>query len=133
MLAKSSNQPLPFVDGSCAVYTIKKRTIDEFLGIFDFREETVGIQAFTEFGTLGIQVDKAISVPYNNVMEIGRVLRINDDTNLYQITMIQKKDTFPKSLRLTLTKYNIKWTDINGDLPHRPGETPLHPEPSLDI
>lgn len=111
MIKKSSNQPLPFIDGVCEVYTIQKRTIDEKLGQFDFREETVGIQAFTEFNALGIQIDKIISVPYNTVMDIGRVLRINDDTNFYQITMIQKKDTFPKSLRLTLTKTNIKWNE----------------------
>lgn len=102
---------MPFIDGVCEVYTIKKRTVEDRLGVFNFREETVGIQAFTEFSALGIQIDKTISVPYNNVMDIGRVLKINDEENLYQITMIQRKDSFPKSLRLTLTKTNIKWNE----------------------
>ena len=111
MIQKSNNQPLPFIDGKCVVCTIKNRTVENVLGVFDFREETVGIQAFTEFNTLGIQIDKAISIPYNNLVEIGRVLRINNEDNLYQIEMIQRKDTFPLSLRLTLTKTNLKWNE----------------------
>lgn len=111
MLKKKTNQPLPFIDGRCVICTIKNRSVDEVLGEFDFREETVGIQAFTEFNALGIQIDKTISIPYNNLVDIGRVLKINDETNLYRIVMIQRKDTFPLSLRLTLTKINIKWNE----------------------
>lgn len=103
---------LPFNEGVCEIFTIEKRTTKEKLGQFDFREETVGIRAFTDFQTLGIQIDKVISIPLNTIAEIGRVVHINDDTNLYRITAIQKKDTLPKSLRLSLTKTNIKW---NGD------------------
>ena len=111
MLNKQSNQPLPFKDGKCIVCTIKNRTVDETLGTFDFREETTGIQAFTEFNALGIQIDKTISIPFNTIVDVGRILRINEDTNFYQIVMVQRKDTFPLSLRLTLTKTNIKWNE----------------------
>lgn len=106
---------LPFNDGFCQIYTIEKRTAKDFLGKFDFREETVGVQAFTEFQTLGIQIDKVISIPYNTVAEVGRILRINQDTNFYQITMIQVKENIPKSLRVTLTKTNIKWNEGDND------------------
>ena len=104
---------LPFNDGVVQVYTIEKRTAKDFLGTFDFREETVGIQAFTEFQTLGIQIDKVISIPYNTVVEVGRILRLNQDSNFYQIVMMQVKENVPKSLRLTLTKTNIKWGEGN--------------------
>ena len=112
MIQKTETQPLPFIDGKCIVCTVKNRTVDEVLGTFDFREETVGIQAFTDFNALGIQVDKTISIPFNNIVDIGRILRINNESNFYQIVMIQRKDTFPKSLRLTLTKTNIKWNEV---------------------
>lgn len=102
---------LPFNDGKCDAYTIKQRTIKEHLGTFDFHEETVGIQAFTELQTLGIQIDKVIAIPYNNLVDKGRVIKIKGESNYYSIVMIQKKDTFPKSLRLTLTKTNIAWNE----------------------
>lgn len=105
-----NSKVLPFNDGFVEIYSIEKRTAKEKLGQFDFREETVGIQAFTEFQTLGIQIDKVISIPYNDVCEIGRVLTLNQEPNFYQIAMMQKKDSnIPVSLRLTLTKINIKW------------------------
>ena len=103
---------LPFSDGRCAVYTIEKRTPKDQLGTFDFRNETIGIKAYTGFQTLGIEIDRVISIPINTVAEVGRVVRLNQDTNFYMISLIQVKDTLPKSLRLTLTKTNIKW---NGD------------------
>lgn len=102
---------LPFNDGMCTICTIENRTIKERLGNFDFREETVGVKAFTEFQVLGIQVDKVISIPVNNVTEVGRVLKMNQDKNYYRIEMVQKKDTLPESFRLTLSKINIKWNE----------------------
>lgn len=104
-----NSKMLPFNDGYCVIYTIENRTAKERLGQFDFREETVGLQAFTDFQTLGIQIDKVISIPFNTIAEVGRVLRINQGDNFYRITMVQRKDTLPLSLRLTLTKDNIKW------------------------
>ena len=106
---------LPFNDGRCTVYTIEKRTTKDELGTFDFRNETIGIKAFTNFQTLGIQVDKVISIPINSLAEVGRVVKLNQDDNLYMINLIQHKDTLPKSLRLTLTKTNIKWNEGGND------------------
>ncbi len=103
---------LPFSDGICTVYTIEKRTVKDELGTFDFRNETVGLKAYTEFQTLGIQIDKVISIPENSIAQVGRVLKINQDDYYYQITLVQRKDTFPKSLRLTLTKTSIKWNEV---------------------
>lgn len=101
----------PFNDGVCRVYTVEKRTISEELGIFDFREETVGIQAFTEFSAIGIEVEKVISIPFNTIVNVGRVVKLNDDDNYYLISLIQKKDTFPISLRLTLSKNSLRWDE----------------------
>ena len=120
MLTKThSNQynskMLSFSDGFCEIFTIEKRTVKDKLGRFDFREETVGIKAYTEFQTLGIQVDKVISIPLNTIAEVGRVLKINQDNFYYQIKLVQKKDTLPKSLRLTLTKTSIKWNEVEDD------------------
>lgn len=106
---------LPFNDGFCQIYTIEKRTAKDYLGTFDFRDETVGVQAYTGFQTLGIQVDRVISIPYNTKADVGRILKINQDTNFYQIVMMQVKENIPKSLRLTLTKTNLKWNEGEND------------------
>lgn len=100
-----------FNDGVCRVYTVEKRKIKEQLGSFNFSEETVGIKAFTEFQTLGIEVEKAISIPYNNLVDTGRLVKLNDDDYYYKISLIQVKDTFPKSLKLTLSKTPLRWDD----------------------
>ena len=120
MLTKThSNQynskMLPFNDGFCQIYTIEKRTVKDLLGTFDFREETVGLKAYTEFQTLGIQIDKVISIPENTVAEIGRILKLNQDEFYYQISLVQVKDTLPKSLRLSLTRTSIKWNEVEDD------------------
>lgn len=110
-----NSKMLPFNNGTCGIYTIEKRTAKEKLGQFDFRNETIGIRAYTDFQLLGVQVDKIISIPINDVAEVGRILRINQDENFYMITAIQIKDTLPKSLRLTLQKSNIKWNGGEDD------------------
>lgn len=103
---------LPFNDGLCSIYTIEKRTISETLGVFDFHEETVGITAYTNFQNLGIEVEKVISIPYNNVAKTGRVVKLSNENNYYLISLIQVKDTLPKSLKLTLTKTSINWNEV---------------------
>ena len=110
-----NSKMLPFSDGFCEIYTIEKRTVKDKLGRFDFREETVGVKAYTEFQTLGIEIDRVISIPFNKVADIGRVLKINQEDNYYEIKLVQAKDTLPKSLRLTLTKTNIKWNEVQDD------------------
>lgn len=100
-----------FSDGICRVYTIEKRKVKDQIGSFNFCEETVGIKAFTEFQTLGIEIEKVISIPYNNLVDIGRLVKLNDDDYYYQISLIQVKDTFPKSLKLTLSKNPLRWND----------------------
>lgn len=108
---KDTFKVLAFNSGKCSIYTIEKRTVKDYLGTFDYHTETIGIQSFTEFQTLGIQIDKVIDIPVNNLVDVGRVLKIENEPNYYQIVMIQNKDTFPKSLKLTLTKTNIKWNE----------------------
>lgn len=100
-----------FTDGICRVYSIEKRKVKDELGTFNFCEETVGIKAFTEFQTLGIEIEKVISIPYNTLTDIGRVVKLNDDDCYYLVSLIQKKDTLPKSLKLTLSKNPLRWDD----------------------
>lgn len=99
-----------FNDGICKVYSLDKRNIDQELGTFNFREETVGITSFTEFQALGIEIEKVISIPFNNLVNTGKVVKLNDD-KYYQISLIQVKETLPKSLRLTLSKKPLRWND----------------------
>lgn len=100
-----------FNDGICRIYTIDKRKVKDQLGSFNFCTETVGIKAYTGFQTLGIEIEKVISVPYNNLVSTGRLVKLNDDNEYYQISLIQEKDTFPKSLKLTLSKNPLRWDD----------------------
>lgn len=102
-----------FTDGICKVYSIEKRNIKDHLGSFNFCKETVGVKAFTEFQALGIEIEKVISIPYNTLVDNGRVVKLNDDDVYYQISLIQEKDTLPKSLKLTLSRTPLKWGDNN--------------------
>lgn len=104
-------KPKPFNDGICQVFTVEKRRIKDCLGIFSFKEETVGIKAFSELHVLGIEIERVISIPFNPLVDRSRVVKIGE--TYYQISLIQHKDTFPKSLRLTLTKTPLKWSDGN--------------------
>ncbi len=103
--------PIAFNNGICRIYTVENRSLVEELGAFNFREETVGIKAFTEFNAIGVEIAKVISIPYNKEVDIGRVVRLNDDTMYYLISLVQVKDTFPKSLRLTMTETPLRWNN----------------------
>lgn len=107
---------LPFNSGICEIYSVEGRTIDTKLGKFNFHEETVGIRAYTEFQTNGIEIEKVISIPYNELIDMSRVVRINGSDNFYRISLIQVKDTLPKSLRLTLSKATINWKEKHDSL-----------------
>lgn len=104
-------KPKPFNDGICQVFTVDKRRIKECLGIFNFKEETVGIKAFSEMHVLGFEIERVISIPFNPIVDKSRVVKIG--STYYEISLIQVKDTFPKSLRMTLTKTPLKWSDRN--------------------
>ena len=103
------SKPKPFNAGICQIFTVDKRRIKECLGIFSFKEETVGIKAFYELHALGVEIERVISIPYNNLIDRSRVVKIGEE--YFGISLIQVKDTFPKSLRLTLTKNPLKWND----------------------
>jgi len=98
-----------FNDGYCDIYVVEKRKIGDKIGRFNFKEETVGIQSYTQFETLGIEIEKVISIPYNNLITNGRVLNINGGEQFYQISLVQIKDTTPKSLKLTLSGTPLRW------------------------
>lgn len=103
------NPPIAFNDGICTIYSVENRNLKEKLGCFNFKEETVGIKAYSEFHLIGIEIERVISIPYNPLINNGYVVAINGSH--YDISLIQKKDTFPKSWRMTLSKSPMRWND----------------------
>ena len=101
--------PIAFNDGVCSVWTVEKNHLKDKLGEFDFHEETLGIRAFYELGLIGKQVERVISIPYQSLIDYSTIVQIEDKR--YTITLIQKKETFPMSLRLTLEKSPIRVGD----------------------
>lgn len=103
-----------FLDGTCEIYTLADsgRQLKEKLGTFHFKEDTIGIKSFYySLHIEDIKIDRTISIPYNKLIDKSKVVLIGD--NSYSISLIQPKDTFPKSLKLTLTKTSIKWSKPN--------------------
>lgn len=103
-----------FNDGTCEIYTLADsgRKLKEKLGTFHFKEDTIGIKSFYySLHVEDIKIDKTISIPFNKLIDKSKVVVIGDST--YSISLIQPKDTFPKSLKLTLTASSIKWSKPN--------------------
>lgn len=111
LTSKNQVESIAFVDGVCDIYTIDGRQAKTKTGTFNYKESTVGIKSYYGFQTLGVEIEKVISIPYNTLVNKSKIVKIGDDT--YQITLIQPKDTFPKSLKLTLSKSSIKWGRTN--------------------
>lgn len=101
---------IAFNSGTCTVFkTNGKRSLVKKLGSFRFKEETLGIKAVNEFKLNGIEIERTILLPYNDLINRGSVVRIGQD--VYKIELIQPKDTQPKTLKLTLSKDAVKWED----------------------
>lgn len=98
-----------FTDGICSVYATEKRNLTNKIGTFYFKDETLGIKLFTELQTLGSKAERVISIPYNKLLTSTYVIVIEDI--VYQIELIQVKDTFPKSLKITLSRSPFTWSN----------------------
>lgn len=110
----SNLERVVFNDGTCELYTLADsgRTLKEKLGTFHFKEDTIGIKSFYySLHVEDIKIDKTISIPFNKLIDKSKVVVIGDRS--YSISLIQPKDTFPKSLKLTLTASSIKWSKPN--------------------
>lgn len=106
----SSLKKVSFNDGLCDIYSLapKGRELGKKLGTFYFCNDTIGIKSYyTSLHIEGMKIDKTISIPYNKLIDNSKVVMIEGEA--YEISLLQPKDTFPKSLRLTLTKANIKY------------------------
>ncbi len=106
---KKVKNPKAFNSGTCTIYTVENRSLKQKLGYFNFKEETLGYKVTTDLRAIGTEVDKVISIPFNGLVNSSRVVRIGED--YYSISLIQKKDTFPQSLKLTLSKTPLRWND----------------------
>lgn len=101
-------KPKAFNDGICELYSVDRKTLKDKLGVFYYREETLGIKSYSEFLTLGSEIELVISIPYNEVVsKANQVLLI--DNQAYKIELIQKKDTFPISLKISLSKTTVNY------------------------
>lgn len=99
----------PFNDGICELWSVDRLKLNSKLGTFNFTEETLGVKSYAEFKTLGTEVERVISIPFNEIVDkANQVMIINDVP--YRIELIQKKDTFPVSLRITLTRTTIGYS-----------------------
>lgn len=110
----SSLERVAFNDGKCEIYTLADsgRQLKTLLGTFNFQEDTIGIKSFYySLHIEDIKIDRTISIPYNNLIDKSKIVLIGDES--YSISLIQPKDTFPKSLKLTLTATSIKWRKPN--------------------
>lgn len=99
-----------FSSGKCSIYNASERKLTSKIGDFYFQDETIGIKTFTELYAVGTQTDRVISIPFNKL--IGTAQAVVIDTIVYKIELIQPKDTFPKSLRLTLSRSPFTWSNI---------------------
>lgn len=96
----------PFKDGLCELWSVERLSLKEMIATFNFDEETLGIKSYSQFKTLGSDIERVISIPYNNIVDkANQVMLINGQA--YRIELIQKKDTFPTSLKITLSKSTV--------------------------
>lgn len=113
----SSLKKVSFNDGVCDIYSLapKGRELGKKLGTFYFCNDTIGIKSYyTSLHIEGMKIDKTISIPYNGLIDNSKVVVIEGDT--FEISLLQPKDTFPKSLKLTLTKTNVKYRSNDGQI-----------------
>lgn len=104
-------QKVSFNDGKCDIYSVEGRKPVNKIGTFNFSNDTIGIKSYYGFQTIGVEIQKVISIPYNELINQSRLVVIGDEA--YQISLIQVKDTFPKTLKITLSKSSIKWGVAN--------------------
>lgn len=98
-----------FNSGLCHIYKTKDRKLCDEIGCFYFQDETIGIKAFSELYAIGTKTDRVISIPFNTLVDSAKAVRIDDI--VYQIELIQVKDTFPKSLKITLSRSPFVWSN----------------------
>lgn len=79
-----------FNDGVCYVYQAKERKLTELIGKFNFSIETVGITQFWEAKVNSVGIDRAIGIPYNEMVNSQCIVKINDD--FYKIVKMTYKD-----------------------------------------
>lgn len=99
----------PFNDGICELWTVNRLKLEEKIGTFNFTEETLGVKSYADFRTLGTEVERVISIPFNEIVDKANQVMVIKDVP-YRIELIQKKDTFPVSLRITLTRTTIGYS-----------------------
>lgn len=100
----------PFNDGICELWTVDRLKLKEKIGTFNFSEETLGIKSYSDFKTFGAEVERVVSIPFNEIVNKTNQVMIIKGVS-YRIELIQKKDTFPTSLRITLSRTTIGYAN----------------------
>ena len=95
-----------FGDGVVRVCEVTGRKIVGEKGILRFGIRTAGVKRYYEAKVASEQVDRVVSVPYNNWVRRSDLLLIGDEQ--FKIGLIQeKRDTRPPCLYLSLERANI--------------------------
>lgn len=106
---KQQNREL-FNDGIVHICKTDKRSIVEDITMLRFGLRTVGVTRFYQAKIADSTVDKLISIPKNNLINLKNIAIINNVQ--YEIKQVQEKyDTVPPSMYLTLQKAVPEYKD----------------------
>ena len=99
-----------FNQGICYVYDAQERTLTKYIGKFDFSIETIGVTQFYQAKVNNIQIDRAIGIPYNELIDNQCIVRI-DDVFYHIIRLTYKDDRRPVWLEMVLRRSEFNYVD----------------------
>lgn len=102
-----------FNDGVCELFSANERVLGNSKGKFYFAKESVGIGHFYQAYNNNISIDRAISIPMNDITIDSQDVVLLDNI-YYKIARIQYKDNKkPKHWVLSLQKSNFSYEVAN--------------------
>lgn len=94
---------ITFADGWASCWAVKDRRLDhEKQAVIHFHESTVGERRFWDAQVAGVEIIRAIYVPFGSNVSKGDILLI--DGEQYEVAQKDRKDTAPTSWLLSLQK-----------------------------
>lgn len=101
-----------FTDGLCFLYEAHERNLGNKKGKFYFCDETVGLSHYFEAYNNNIDLDMAISIPYNKVtIDPQDVIKIND-TFYYIRRIVYHDNKKPSYWTLYLSRANFEYKEF---------------------
>lgn len=116
MLTKKQNQTLAFNDGSMNILkAIDGVIIENLFSNIHYHIDTLGYGVFFKAYDSGVEISKTISIPYISFIHQNDLVECIDfrtnESEIFKIVKITKKDTAPMSWQLTLSKGDIEYDD----------------------